>query len=789
VSCIKPVKTGQKDKVFDFWMENTSGLGAEINNDPGRWGRLFALPSLPPLSGTQDKPRSWLGITMKLDESVVAGKPASPAIEALRVFPQSAAERAGLQNGDRIIALDNEKLIPGEENSVLAHFAKTIGGKTPGDKTLITVRRGETTQDLTAILSPRPKAELALKPHPDLDNRADQYPDSLIHFALKKEGLMDEYAKVTAEIREKSAEMMSPLVKGVDYNPFRLQEVNYVLSRPLDLPAVAHSIAEALHSSFNKDRHNLTALIRSGMEDLDLIYTPAIMKDNKPADLAEYVEQVVNAIVRADQVRSEILSVLTPEEIEILTAGAEAILKEDPSAVKKEKSEEEKQNVEKSQELFFNTALKLDLAGLLSAGALVAQALDVDTLVELKNKDPQLARYPNGWIVRQEENLTVLQTPAGKVLVGGKGNNVYTEDAALIVDLGGDDVYLNHAGGSSAQFPFAVVIDLSGNDLYSSSEDFAQGAGLLGGGFLVDLEGNDRYFARNYAQGAGVFGVGLLVDLSGNDEYKATAAVQGAGAFGIGLLAENGGNDRYFADRFAQGFGYIKGFGAVVEVSGNDNYFAGGTYADDRQANKAYQSMSQGFGFGMRPYESLIGASGGIGVIAEAEGNDTYVGDYFAQGASYWFALGILADRKGHDKYVSGRYSQGAGIHLSAGILMDGEGDDIYLSYFGVSQGCGHDLSIGILLDNGGDDRYISGVISQGAGNDNGIGILNDNGGNDEYYIKGLGQARGNFDRGRGMGSFGFHFDTGGGDDFYSPSGKNNRLIFRTDWGVFADTN
>src|SRR5690606_32279131 len=121
---------------------------------------------------------------------------------------------------------------------------------------------------------------------------------------------------------------------------------------------------------------------------------------------------------------------------------------------------------------------------------------------------------------------------------------------------------------------------------------------------------------------------------------------------------------------------------------------------------KSYQSMSQGFGYGVRPWESLAGASGGIGVIAEAEGNDTYVADYFAQGSSYWFSLGILDDRKGHDRYVSGRYSQGAGIHMSAGVLIVGEGDDNYLASYGVAQGCGHDFGIGFLLDNGGNDRY-----------------------------------------------------------------------------------
>ena len=86
------------------------------------------------------------------------------------------------------------------------------------------------------------------------------------------------------------------------------------------------------------------------------------------------------------------------------------------------------------------------------------------------------------------------------------------------------------------------------------------------------------------------------------------------------------------------------------------------------------------------------------------------------------------------------------------------------------------------------ESSYIAGVIAQGAGNDNGIGVLSDNGGNDEYFLKSLGQGRGNFEPTRDVGSFGFLFDTGGGNDTYSQGGKNNSLAYRTQWGIQLDT-
>lgn len=651
------------------------------------------------------------------------------------------------------------------------------------------VLRGEAFLERDATLKSYPRAKPILKAHPDLEKNRSLNRQSLLADALKKEELTDEFMRLLKEFRSETDKAVSPLVRKGDYNPFRLQEVNYVMHHPLDLPVAARKITDRLDGAFNKTHHDLAELLRASMDELDMAHVPAGREREKPpADFAAYVERLVNAIQHANSERAAVLSVLDAEEREFLYMVAPELLKEDQDAAKKEITEKEKKEDEARLLRFLQLVLKLDVSRLLNASVEVSRALDMEALAALGRKAGKLEHYPPGWAVREEENLTAIVTPAGRVLIGGGGDNTYTEDTALIIDFGGNDKYLNRAGGSTRLNPFSVVIDLSGDDIYSATEDFAQGAGLLGGGFLVDLEGNDQYKARNYSQGAGILGVGILADLSGRDQYSAIAASQGAGIFGIGVLAEGGGNDIYFGNRFAQGFGYVKGFGAIVEAAGNDNYFAGGLYEDFRAPGKSYQSFSQGFGLGLRPWESLVGASGGIGVIAEAEGSDTYVADYFAQGASYWFALGILDDRRGSDRYISGRYSQGAGIHMSAGVLIDAEGDDNYLADFGVAQGCGHDYGIGFLLDNGGNDRYVAGVIAQGAGNDNGIGVLSDNGGNDEYYLRSLGQGRGNFEQERDVGSFGFLFDTGGGTDVYSQGDKNGSLTYKTRWGILVDT-
>jgi hypothetical protein len=790
-----PERPQEIDKTYGFKGKDMKGYGAKVNTDFSLLVQLFgAAPEwdAPRMQPEAMEEKGWLGIAMKLPAQTSKEPGTGQILQAIGVasiMPGSAAEAAGLREGDLIVGLDGEPIENKSDKTLLA-FRVAISKKHPGEKVKLRILRDNDLLELSSTLKPVPRVKSVLKPHPDLGSKRSGNDPSLLNEVLGKEGLTDEFARLLKEFHNETDKVVSPLLRQDGYNPFRLQEVNYLMNHPLDLPAVARKITDQLQGAFDKTHHDLAALLQTAMDELDMAYIPAEPGAIKPpVDLAEYVARLVNAILHADSERAAVLSVLDAGDIDFLYETAPKLLVDNLDSAKTEKTEAEKREDDIRLLRFFQLVQKLDIPRLLNASAEVARALDLESLALLDRKGGKLERYPHSWTVREEENLTVIETPAGRVLIGGAKDNMYTEDAALILDLGGNDKYFNHAGGGTRANPFSVVIDMSGDDVYSATGDFSQGAGLLGGGFLLDLKGNDRYQATNFSQGVGILGVGMLADLAGRDQYTAIAVSQGAGSFGAGVLAESGGDDNYFANYFAQGAGYIKGFGAIVESAGNDNYFAGGLYEDFRAPGKSYQSLSQGFGNGMRPWESLVGASGGIGVIAEAEGNDSYVADYFAQGAGYWFSLGILDDRKGSDRYISGRYSQGAGVHMSAGALLDGEGDDNYLADYGVAQGCGHDFGIGFLLDNIGNDRYISGTVSQGAGNDNGIGILSDNGGDDEYYLKSLGQGRGNFEPSRDVGSFGLLFDTGGGTDVYSQGGKNNSLNYKTQWGILVDTN
>jgi len=336
------------------------------------------------------------------------------------------------------------------------------------------------------------------------------------------------------------------------------------------------------------------------------------------------------------------------------------------------------------------------------------------------------------------------------LIVGTPGDDVHEEDAWLIIEPGGSDVYRNNAGGVRRGPGAAMVIDLAGDDRYEADGPFAQGAALLGVGILVDCSGNDTYVGTDFCQGAAAGGLGILLDLGGDDAYSADRFAQGAGAFGYGILRDEGaGHDRYRVERLGQGLGRTAGHGLLVDDGGDDRYVAGTKYewfySQWTNGRTVHWSFAQGCGFGFfcryrQPgpdgEERLVTREmfpGGVGLLADHGGDDVYSGSMYAQGTAYFYGLGILVDHAGNDRYRATWYGQGAAPHYAAGILVDGAGDDEYVGMHQV-QANGRDFSTAVLLDLGGDDRYVGEDRVQGCGDlADGYGIFVDLAGDDRY--------------------------------------------------------
>lgn len=407
-------------------------------------------------------------------------------------------------------------------------------------------------------------------------------------------------------------------------------------------------------------------------------------------------------------------------------------------------------------------------AKLFSAGAeLLSASLNYADWLAGIDREPLTIEGVAGAVVYYE------QCDFGTIVVGDTGPNIYTEDFAVLIDLGGDDEYQCEDGGG-----IHILVDRAGNDVYRGGNYSIAGA-RFGVSILIDEAGDDTYIADAFSLGCGVFGVGILIDRCGDDEYRSTTFTQGAAGFGIGILKDEQGNDLYGAALYAQGFGSTYGVGILGDKQGNDMYFILSKYIDEGRYLDHHLSMSQGFAIGFRP-----DLPGGIGILLERAGNDYYTADIYAQGTAYWYGIGAIVETAGNDNYLAYQYAQAAGVHVAFGLIIDKQGSDNYVAK-GVSQGCGHDLALGMLYDMTGDDSYVAYDLSQGAGNANGIGILADESGDDTYSAKKSHNTQGYGNFRREYGSIGVLLDISGKDVYRT--GADGTLWTSGEHGIGID--
>ena len=176
-----------------------------------------------------------------------------------------------------------------------------------------------------------------------------------------------------------------------------------------------------------------------------------------------------------------------------------------------------------------------------------------------------------------------LDTPAGAIIIGGKGQNTYQldkmRDVACVIDLGGNDTYAD--GTSALDRPVLVVIDLAGNDIYRGSKPGIQGGAVLGVSMLLDLGGRRHVSGPGRGPRLGAWPASAsLIDYAGNDATAACAACKDRPSAALGILIDRGGNDDYHAAMWAQGFGGPLGFGLLDDLDGNDHYYCGGMWRD-----------------------------------------------------------------------------------------------------------------------------------------------------------------------------------------------------------------
>lgn len=519
----------------------------------------------------------------------------------------------------------------------------------------------------------------------------------------------------------------------------------------------------------------------------------------KPEDHLAYIEVV---LVEADRRRERAIEALSESERRFLFDHAMFLANYFVPQLS-EQNEDQRVRALLNNRFFKLTADRINEADLLAAAQAVASLADENWLQAARATFNTMSYQPQSlpWVTGTV--MLARETPAGWIVIGGRGPNTYREGGqrvALLFDLGGNDTYAGFAAPMSELQGISVVIDLEGDDVYEAGP-LGLATGRLGVGMLVDCAGDDQYHLAVGSGGAGFAGIGLLVDQAGNDRYTGSRFTQGAAIGGVGLLLDRSGNDDYSSFGYAIGFGGPLGIGAVIDLTGDDAYQCGNRYASGYnlaeapdakpgEARYQYDCFGIGAGVGQRllPKQEppvVEDVAGGIGLVLDQEGNDRYSSANFSQGVGYYFGAGIKIDERGDDVHQAARYGHAAAAHFGVGLFVDRAGADRYGSTGPFYNGAAAwDRSVALAVDDGVDDDIYDLQRSTGLGiaDHRAWSLFVDAGGQDRYLVpQGVGDAR--------HGSVSGFFDLGGEDRYETAMPARQGAVVLRDGpgGLFVD--
>lgn len=730
--------------------------------------RLIAAGLLLLVPSQSENPPLWVGIASSPagDAPAVEGRAWPAALRVDDVTPGGPAEKGGLRRGDWIVSIDGRDL-PAEER--LRALREAITSKKAGailelgivrdgieglpagpveahvrEKGELTLRRRISRIDLRVVLEPRPSGIGGSKTIPERSGPARPVcAEETLAMTLGKQKGLD--ASI-ADLRQR----LAGLHRSADR--FRLARCAQVHRDPFQAPAITS--VERLDPASAAD-----------WLDVD-VAACAPMKTGLSWDA--HLAQLTARLQEVRRLRDRAFAGLDAAEQAFIDANLDGLAGRFAEELYLESDPDRERWSRHARVLAL--AARVDFGALFQAAAELWAVADPDYLEEFRfalEGEWERRGRPGGVFIEEE-------TAIGRLVVAGHERTWHRAEAALIIDLGGDDFYSNRSG--------LLQIDFSGDDSYEATAAWAQGSGRMGCALLVDVAGDDQYVGDRWAQGSAALGAGLLWDLEGDDTYRGGTFVQAAALWGIGLLRDDAGRDRYEAHHLSQGVGMPGGAGWLADASGDDAYYSKGTKPTGYGDAGIFDSWSQGCGVGFRQHQS-----GGVGLLWDGSGRDRYEAGNFSQGGGYYYGVGLLRDASGDDRYIGSRYNQGFSAHQAVGIFEDYAGNDRYETRQGVAQGLAWDQSVTWFIDHGGDDSYDGGeFFSQAAVAHNAITVFVDAGGKDRYRYE-PGQAKTGGNDYHGGGSLGLFIDAGGGDDDYGDPARNNTVLHVAGDGFACD--
>jgi ribosomal protein S13 len=547
---------------------------------------------------------------------------------------------------------------------------------------------------------------------------------------------------------------------------FKLPIVVDVINNPMHFPLFVSRQEELIQTEdFQLMINEFSDILFDDKEETNLEYSFSDIRITRTKDIFHYIQ---NSWELVDKIFQEAFEDLSQEELQKLIYLAYMIPMEDQDADSYEEFFQHNQLEQYDQEIedYVEIIEKVNFPKLTEAFKLFHLSFN-ELVIQIQD-----FRFKNKKILTKE-------TKFGTLCIGTSNTDIYDQDYSFILDPGGNDQYTGPLNANWKNNLF-WSIDLGGNDIYMNQQISGLFSAVFGLSLHLDLNGDDVYRGNDHTMSAS-FGCNCILDRSGDDIYDAGLHSLGAATFGITILDDDSGNDIYSVTEFGQGYAGTLAIGLLSDRSGNDLYYAGGKYLHKPLAPLDYRSLSQGFGYGLRP-----DLAGGIGILYDENGNDRYNGGVYSQAVAYWYALGILIDEKGNDFYSAVYYPQGSGIHLAGGFLFDREGEDHYYSKHGPGQGAGHDYAVGFLVDREGDDSYsIEG--GNGLGLTNSVGIFLDVSGKDRYERSNL-NSYGFANEARDSGGLGIFLDTGGEDSYPNSNCSNDSTWINGIYGLGIDT-
>lgn len=774
------------------------------------------MPAAP--ARAQDaRPRGYLGVSVLPAAEVPAvsaeeGGPYPAALEVAYVVHGAAGERAGIVVGDVILAVDGAKLLrPAAE--LASWFRAEMSSRHVGDQVELTVLRRAVRKSVTIDGAPHPDPEsvvsglraaleslpvggrlevsaargrellrvpVALGPHPnDAPPVRPVLRDADTHARLLEgpstlESLALETARRGA-IEPDTQDLLGRLAAlHVTDDGFRTDDVRFLHRHPFRGPELRRDLADALcpRSAGTALAVRLIAAAARDRVDLSASAFAPLPRGVAAEEHAAAIERVMEETVA---LREPAFAALTADERAWLATNATVVgtsLVESGIYVHADDDLARRARSLRVLEL----AAKVDRAPLLRAALSWARLADPSWLEALER---DLGADPRAG----QEVMLRRATPHGEIVIAGRGPHRWRDtEPAVLVDLGGDDLYNQSAGSSSWDArPVAAVLDLAGDDAYEATEDGSQGAGLGGCGLLVDRSGDDTYLAPRWSQAAALLGVGVLIEGGGDDVLRVQHFGQAVASWGVAILVDAGGDDLREGRAHVQAAAMAGGVAVLHDMAGDDRSFAKGGARTGYGTQGCWDAWSQGCAMGYRGLQS-----GGIAVFVDDAGTDRVEGGHFSQGGGYYFGLGVLEDRgREGDIYVASRYGQGFSAHQAGGLFHDAGGDDRYVTRDGVIAGLAWDESVTCFEDDAGDDTYLAGGFSLGASAHNSVAVFVDRGGRDAYGGTRVGAAGGNDYHGGT--SYSLFLDLGPGQDEAEPALPRRGLRVQPQHGLVGD--